>query len=1188
MNFKKCAQCNLSSRPDCLQNRNGMNNMTTGFRHLAAIVALCSVFTLGACSKLSDVGQQQQVEPQAKASALSQPFTRDDSGNITLTVRAGADVVLSGKDSLKSPDDTGLPLLNFKWEQSTSDSVVVQVIARTSNTSSFTAPEVTQDTALHFTLTVANAKGTTASATATVLVKPIRDNDRFLQYLHADNTFPSVIATQAPVAPDSSAAVTDTLPLTVTLTKLVSFTDRNGVVHTRVPVGKPVMMSASWSAQTGTSSSCSADENPKLRLPIPRINTDDVLNAPISGYPDAVILGDVLEASDIDGVTLEVQIDLSSSSAAVATAVPVICINGGATASASATVVDTESLYANNIPRDSRASSQAYFNAIDPGNDKDTMDKWLAANGFDTSADGWNADAHAVYTNNFDLGFGRNMYLKYGACDSGFDQLPLQQRIGHCDVAAIVVNYADLEAAIKKLNPIMAVAMEYSASPGGGPRFTKFYTFAPDTRTGVFHRVMSVDLDRRGQEYMPQACVVCHGGTPGNATSYAASADLNAGFIPWDLDSFLFTDNDQGFTNKPANAALKSQYSRAAQEAQLKKLNEGAYLTFADPAATPGRFALARELMEKWYGGAGLPSDTYNDDAVPAGWEPGGVANNPADSDKIYKQVFARHCRNCHVLQIPAMGDPRTATITPQGAAVALDACSDNPLLVNSSVGAASQVPMGCYWEFAHAPDLATNLGTAQMPFARRTTDRMWMSDGASQSPAQLLQTHLFNTEGITVPTPGVPVACIDNFGTPISGQTAVEVARHAWVQLGSSCSHYLNAATWTLTAPAGSHAVLVGADTTSPKFQTDLQGDYTLMLTDESGVSSATATARVLVAAPSAGSDTRNVVLDSTGAASIDVDVMQLSGSQSRDPLSALNITGVTGITASVQSVTSTSAVLHVNISSLAGGVVTYTLTDSDGDQSGAGTITVNVSASIVANDATVTVNTNGSGVINLSNLVSAAAQPYTLSIQTQPAVNRGRGTGSVTAPVGGNVTYTAPPGVTSHIGATLISAQSIDSFEYRACFSAQPAVCDTGTVTVNLRGSSTFNGVVLQMGTICSLCHSMTPPVGGAVGDANPNYIIQDITDTTTLAPYDTVNARKAFYCMLMTNAPLNESTGAAYINIASPASSFIYLKPQGMESHGGGTLYTDTSVPPLSTFYNWINEGAYFTESANQSCP
>jgi len=1157
----------------------------------AALTSL--VILQSACSKLSDVGKESpQAVPQAKASTLALPYTRDANGNITASARAGSDVVLSGKDSLKSPDDTGLPILDFKWEQSSTDNVKVRLIRRTTNTVSFTAPEVTQETVLNFKLTVTNAKSATASSTAQITVKPIRDFNRFLQYIRADNSFPVVLTTQNAIAANSAASATDLLPVTVKLTKLVTFTDRAGVIHTRVPVGDPIITTASWTARAGSNASCTANENPRTRLVIPRVDMDDLLNASVSGFPDAIVLSDVIETSDIDGVTLEVQVDLSSANDTVTAAVPNICINGATTASVSGTVLATESLYASNLPRDSRVSALAYFAAIDPTSAKDTMDKWLTANGFDPTVDGWNADAHAIYTNNFDLGFGRNMYMKYGACDNGYAQLPLQQRIGHCDVAAIVVNYVDVEAAAKKLNPIVAVAMEYSASPGTGARYTKFYTFSPDTRTGVLKRVLSVNLDRRGEEYMPQSCVVCHGGTPGNATSYPTSADIGAGFLPWDVDSFLFPETDPGFGVKPSNDYIRTQYSRNAQIAQLKKMNEGAYLTYADPQNIPGRFALTRELVEKWYGGPGLPNASYDDSGVPAGWQPG-INNNPADSDKVYKDVFARHCRACHVLQVPAAGDPRSATITPPGATTAVSACTNDPTLANTTVGITSQVPMGCYWEFAHAPNLVTHIGDGQMPFARRTMDQMWMTKDGSQSAGQKLQAHLFNTQGINVTTPGAVVACIDNFGTPITGQSGSEVLRNTWLVLGSSCSHYLSGEQWTLNAPQGSQAVMIGADTDTARFQPDVQGDYTITLTDKAGVSTTTAVARVLVAAPTAGNGTRNVVLDNTGNATIDVDVMQLAGSQSRDPLSAASIVSVNGAAATVQSVTATSAVLHINVSSLSGGTVTYRLTDIDGDQSGTGVITVNVSASIVANDATVSVNTNGNGVINLSNLVSAASQPFTLSIVTQPSINRGRGAGTVTSPSGGNVTYTAPPGTTSHFGSTLISAASIDSFVYQACFTLQPSVCDTGTVTINLIGSRDFKNVLTQMTGECSLCHNVTPPVGGAVGDANPNYQIHPLTNVTTLAPYNTVTLRKAFYCMLISNTPLNEvSPNPMYVNVVSPASSFIYRKPQGLENHGGGDLTaggSDASVlNALDTIYQWINEGAYFTESATQSCP
>ena len=129
------------------------------------------------------------------------------------------------------------------------------------------------------------------------------------------------------------------------------------------------------------------------------------------------------------------------------------------------------------------------------------------------------------------------------------------------DMAAVVLNYASLEAAASKLNPINAVAMEYSAATDGSSgtqRFPKFYIFAPNDRDGTFARVLSANFDHRGEKYLPGACIVCHGGTiptvkvakfshpaMSTATQYPTVADptkpasrlglgdVDAGFMPW-------------------------------------------------------------------------------------------------------------------------------------------------------------------------------------------------------------------------------------------------------------------------------------------------------------------------------------------------------------------------------------------------------------------------------------------------------------------------------------------------------------------------------------------------------------------------------------------------------------------------------------------------------------------------------
>jgi len=151
-------------------------------------------------------------------------------------------------------------------------------------------------------------------------------------------------------------------------------------------------------------------------------------------------------------------------------------------------------------------TARAYYDAIDPSGAKKTLSGWLTANCFDASAADYGADAHAVYTNNYDLGFGRDMY--FAACTAGGPGKP-------GDMAWIVFNYATVEATASKLNPIIAVAMEYSAATDGSNptrRFPKFYVFAPNDRDGSFERVLTSNFDHRGEKYVPGTCIACHGG----------------------------------------------------------------------------------------------------------------------------------------------------------------------------------------------------------------------------------------------------------------------------------------------------------------------------------------------------------------------------------------------------------------------------------------------------------------------------------------------------------------------------------------------------------------------------------------------------------------------------------------------------------------------------------------------------
>jgi len=418
-----------------------------------------------------------------------------------------------------------------------------------------------------------------------------------------------------------------------------------------------------------------------------------------------------------------------------------------------------------------RNSAVAYYATIDPNDRRLTLDDWLVVNGFDTGA-----TASAVYVNDADLGFGRNMYVKT-----------------HPDgrVASYVVNHGDATipspanptadpvdgTAEEKIvnihngqNVIATVAMEYGppdADPGA-PYFTTFYAYAPDGT-----RIELADLDGRGAKAIPGACNVCHGGSPRPVLAdgrVPSRGDTGAGFLPWDLDTFSFSDTLYG--GLPI-------YSRASQESDFKALNAAVLLT--NPNAT------TQEIVEGWYGGAGLPAATFDGNVVPAGW---------TGHEAAYREVFAPNCRNCHMTRSPALA-------------------------------------FQTYGEFAALQARASHLvfDRSIMPLARRTYDRFWTSfPGTGDAAVQ----DLFGLIPATRrPGSGSPLP----FAGP-DGHGAVGLPK----QLDAGDSSYATSFVWSPTsAPAGSTAALDDPLAAAPVLVPDFPGVYGFELTATNGAGSAT-----------------------------------------------------------------------------------------------------------------------------------------------------------------------------------------------------------------------------------------------------------------------------------------------------------------------------------------------------------
>lgn len=173
---------------------------------------------------------------------------------------------------------------------------------------------------------------------------------------------------------------------------------------------------------------------------------------------------------------------------------------------------------------------------------------------------------------------------------------------------------------------VACVAMEWSvtANVNGGLPFTKFLTFGPD---GAL--IPSVNLDSRGEKFMPGACIACHGSSQvggrfpeqGNPSPF-----LGARFLPFDTGNYLFSS--------------RPDYTETAQSQAFYDLNRHV-------AATEGAVSPAtRALIDGWYsGGSGI---SLKKDYVAPAWQ------GSADTTLFYREVIGRSCRTCHV----ALGAP--------------------------------------------------------------------------------------------------------------------------------------------------------------------------------------------------------------------------------------------------------------------------------------------------------------------------------------------------------------------------------------------------------------------------------------------------------------------------------------------------------------------------------------------------
>jgi len=450
---------------------------------------------------------------------------------------------------------------------------------------------------------------------------------------------------------------------------------------------------------------------------------------------------------------------------------------------------------------DSLAYAQAYYAAIDPNNEKDTLAKWKAANGFGTNA---GTEVTVAFGDTRDLGYGRRMTGRIS--------------VDRKTIAFIVENYQvapggaygyspiSLEAAVREDTRwrILVNAIEWSPGPKGGESFAKFFNF--DALTG--ERALTVDLDGRGAKAMPGPCFTCHGGR-GDALVPDATGTLrfplvrnSASDTPGDAQARLAPLEVDHFDFSPIGG-----YTRPELEQRLKTMNMLVLCSYPRPATqahgVPTSFCTRRNaLPSEWqgtagdllinaYGGVeGLPQPSYNDTLIPPDW----VTGLQRD---LYANVVVPSCRACHMLRgVGGQSDIDLTTLTKfQSYANTRDAPVDDRIKV-------------------HVFD------RLDMPLAKLVFDTFWSSTNPPIL-ARFLTDRGFNLTDAAGAPPRRPIADAGPDRLITRGATT----------LSAEASLDANAFQWSIVSGPTDGATLLNPQSARPTFNATLDGDYVVRL---------------------------------------------------------------------------------------------------------------------------------------------------------------------------------------------------------------------------------------------------------------------------------------------------------------------------------------------------------------------
>ena len=511
----------------------------------------------------------------------------------------------------------------------------------------------------------------------------------------------------------------------------------------------------------------------------------------------------------------------------------VVVVPGGPRAAALATGLDRFLLYPNPVVRVSDGQfevgaveyAQAYYEAIDPTNAKDTLAKFKAANNIGVTTGG-HSEYYITVGDQRDLGYGRRMTAHQNPDGT---------------MAFVVENYLvggyggysplNLEAAINRVPNwhLGTNAIEFSPGPqagvGGRPAdgsFVKFYTYDPVTGA----RINMISLDGRPAKAMPTVCISCHGGRGDPLTP--PDPVTGKQLFPLVMNSYSQHRGDvQGRLHPFEPAAFDYStipgFSRADLEPAMKAINKMVLCSFPLPTGTVAAFpedtcrrvatrneyqGTAATHLKAMYGGDSLPSATS--EVVDTYVEPSWTA---AGQDTLYLNVQGAACRVCHLLR---------------------------------GTGNQSDISFDTFANFDGYKDrIKVHVADrGNMPLAKLIYDKFWSTVSIFQTMGAYLVADLTGggfsggfTDGDKMP------------GRPIADPGPNRVVRPGTIPITAAMSLYADTYQWSLASGPVGGATLTNASSVTPGFTATLDGTYVLQLVASyGGVSSTPAQLTVVV----------------------------------------------------------------------------------------------------------------------------------------------------------------------------------------------------------------------------------------------------------------------------------------------------------------------------------------------------